>query len=145
MNCPHLVGKPKLIFIQSCRGEKTSPQVLLYGKHSTFEFLRIATADSPAPETESLIAVPEFTDMMIFKSTIPGKVSYRSTIQGSWFIQTLCKVYAEHAHNKHVDELNTKTSIELSENCHEGCRQVPEHTKRLFKKNLYLHPGLNID
>ena len=35
-HCPNLAGKPKLVFIQACQGEKTDPGTMVFGTRGGF-------------------------------------------------------------------------------------------------------------
>ena len=46
-----------------------------------------------------------YEDMLIVYSTIPGYVSYRDELNGSWFIQVLCEVFMNYADKVHIRDL----------------------------------------
>ncbi|CAN7992749.1 unnamed protein product, partial [Ixodes hexagonus] len=95
--CPSLVGKPKLFFIQARdRLDDGVPVV-------------VDTADVPS----QLYRIPTHADFLTFYSTVPGFYSWRNTTQGSWFVQSLCKVLQQRAHD--TDLLTMLTVV---------CRQV---------------------
>lgn len=97
--CPSLVGKPKLFFIQACRGDRLDDGVPVV----------VDTADAPT----QVCRIPTHADFLVFYSTVPGFYSWRNTTQGSWFVQSLCKVLQQRAHN--TDLLTMLTVV---------CRQV---------------------
>ncbi|GAB6023667.1 hypothetical protein CHUAL_008432 [Chamberlinius hualienensis] len=78
-NCPSLVGKPKLFFIQACRGVKCDAGI------------PVIMTDSG-----SQIRLPTHADFLIAYSTVPGYYSWRSQTNGSFFIQSLCDILMTH-------------------------------------------------
>nr|XP_040225347.2 caspase-like [Anopheles coluzzii] len=79
--CPSLIGKLKLVFIQSCRGGK-----LDYGAS-------IATVDArPGVEEPVDVKIPMYADLLVMYSSYEAHSSIRCPNEGSWFIQSLCQV-----------------------------------------------------
>ncbi|XP_077500336.1 caspase-1-like isoform X1 [Amblyomma americanum] len=81
--CPSLVGKPKLFFVQACRGDRYDP-----GADAIVD-----TSDSPT----RLCRIPTHADFLTAYSSVPGFYSWRNESHGSWFIQGLCSVLREQA------------------------------------------------
>lgn len=48
-----------------------------------------------------------YADTLIAYATLPGYVSYRDSLNGSWFIQILCEVFMNYAYERHVQDLFT--------------------------------------
>ncbi|CAB1317297.1 unnamed protein product, partial [Coregonus sp. 'balchen'] len=79
--CPSLVGKPKLFFIQACQGkgfQRGSPLPPPSRRQGQYE----------ADATES---VPCYADFLIGMATVEECKSFRNTKDGSIYIQELCK------------------------------------------------------
>lgn len=72
-------------------------------------------------------------------ASVPGFVSWRDEKLGSWYIQALCKVFAERAHDCHVDKLFTFVDQHLQD---QFKIQTSSVDRWGFNKRLYLHPGL---
>lgn len=53
-------------------------------------------------------SVPNYADILVACSTVPGFVSFRDRITGTWYIQTLCDVFMKFAHNHHIQDLLMK-------------------------------------
>jgi caspase-like apoptosis-related cysteine protease len=55
--------------------------------------------------TEADHSGPDWTDMIVCYSTIPGYASIRSESSGTWFGYTLAHQIAEHAHEMHLEDI----------------------------------------
>lgn len=82
-NCKSLIGKPKIFFIQACRGTKHDKGAFLPKMRSTY------AVDSKTT-SKSLVCLPTTADQLILYSTSEGFVSIRNTREGAWLIQELC-------------------------------------------------------
>ncbi|KAJ8729670.1 hypothetical protein PYW08_001251 [Mythimna loreyi] len=74
-----LVNKPKLFFVQACRGGNTDAG-------------NTVSLDS---HSDSVLTVPTHADFLVLCSTVEDHLSYRD-LNGSWMIQALCHIIQHH-------------------------------------------------
>nr|AEK20833.1 caspase-5 isoform a [Bombyx mori] len=123
---PNFTDLPKVFIFQACRGENE-------------DFVQGGGALAPDPLPLHHAEKPLYSNILIANSTLPGFISHRDVKAGSWYIQVLCEVFAERAHDCHVDELFTLVDKRLR--LRFG-RQTSSVDRWGFNNKLYLHPGL---
>ena len=104
-----LANKPKLFFMQNCRGRYTDGGV------------DMVHADRPRTTP---FRIPFEADMLVSFSTVDGYESYRDVTQGSWFISKLMEVLNERDHDLSLTELLCIVNKRVSRMDYYGRKQM---------------------
>ena len=93
MDCPSLKGKPKMLFVQACRGSKRDGGALV-----------------PAKEQQVLLVfrIPKRADIFFGFATSPDFVAFTEKYKNnrsSPYIETLCQTFCENAKCMHLIDM----------------------------------------
>ncbi|XP_078487617.1 caspase-2-like [Ciona intestinalis] len=139
---PHLIGKPKLIFFQSCRGDSASPEATV----------SLTDTDEPTLQEEQAVytkkeTVPEESDILVAYPIVKDMKAFRNEAAGSWFINAITKVFSKKAKTEHVADMLTEVKNLMSQQIanapgtkNHRC-QVSAVTEDSLRKKLYVFPG----
>lgn len=141
--CPQLATKPKLFFLQACRGDVDDDGYLIpRGGQGGHVYPDVG-------ETEEMpVKLPSDADFLIAYSTTKGFVSYRSiTVDkrvarthgrtlGSWFISCLVQVLQTYSHREDLMTMLTRVNNSMTRQytVHGRCKQISCQLSMLTKK-----------
>ncbi|RXM32090.1 Caspase-8 [Acipenser ruthenus] len=133
-NCPSLLTKPKVFFIQACQGKMNQQSVQVDGDEP----------GSAALESDAF-ATPFDADRLIGMATVQDCLSFRSIQNGSWYIQALCKHLKQSCpRGEDIHTILTKVNNDVSKE--QGyirdklMKQMPEPRHTLTKKLVFRVP-----
>lgn len=106
-NAKNLMGKPKILILQSCQGKQCQKLTEYTEEDESFSI----TTDGPNSSKQS---VPRTVDMLTFWATVPGYAAIRNKKTGSWFIQALVKKMTELGNEHHFADICTRILDDVS-------------------------------
>lgn len=112
-------------------------------------------ANRPSKPTETIVErvqkdvfnlpkLPTVHDVMICYATVPGFETMRDPDSGSWYIESMCKIWAQSAHNMELKELLDNVGADVHrKQSSEGHIQTGSYTNVGFFKKMFFNPGFN--
>ncbi|XP_041517260.1 caspase-7 isoform X2 [Microtus oregoni] len=136
--CKTLLEKPKLFFIQACRGTKLDDGV----QADSGSINETETDANPKHK------IPVEADFLFAYSTVPGYYSWRNPGKGSWFVQALCSMLNEHGKKLEIMQILTRVNDMVARHFESQCddprfnekKQIPCMVSMLTKELFFSRP-----
>ena len=99
----------------------------------------VNVADGPL-QPDQQVSVPVEADFLYVFSTVPGYYSWRNIDKGSWFIQSVVKVFNEHSHHMDILQMLTRVNALVSSYQVGSNKRQASSTVSMLRKDLYFFP-----
>ncbi|XP_071942186.1 caspase-14-like [Antedon mediterranea] len=142
--CPALAYKPKVFFIETCRGDSYEPKIDFdmitnaFGSVSSdnFNYNSMSNGDGNAGKGEG--SITNEADFLFAYSTSPGRKS-KLTPSGSVYIKHLTEVLTKHYKELDILSMLTIVTRKVIEEEFEGCRGQTPDIQFSLRKRLYFN------
>lgn len=158
--CVSLAKKPKLIFVQACRGEEANQGFVVTesADYSMGNLPRQEVNNYPAytpsnvdltPNFSPLVEyIPQDSDILIFYASSDTHAALRHTEEGGWFVSELYDVMCRYAGTEDLQSMITKVTEQVSrkKTVKNGkvYMQCPEQIGNLRKK-VFFKPTMTME
>lgn len=143
--CKSLTGKPKIFFIQACRGTSLDSGIEVADAETAEEIIPENMGDEV--DARTLQKIPVEADFLMCYSVVKGYFSWRNSSRGSWFIQCLCRALELFADKLEFVRLMTRVNRMVAYEFESNASQWHMNRKKqipcissMLTKDLYLQP-----
>lgn len=133
-NCPSLVGKPKIFFIQACQGDNYQKGIAVETDSEQKD------DDLEMDSLRQKTYIPDEADFLLGMATVNNCVSYRNAMEGTWYIQSLCQSLRERCpRGEDILTILTEVNFEVSnkDDKKNMGKQMPQPSFTLRKKLFF--------
>ncbi|XP_030066119.1 caspase-10 isoform X2 [Microcaecilia unicolor] len=136
LKCPSLIDKPKLFFIQACRGQSYQCGVYV-------DVDAINPQNSDHQNVSLSESIPHDADFLLGMATVDGYSAFRDVTEGTWYIQALCTNLMQMVPRRQdILSILTKVNEDVSRKSHKsGWKQMPQPAYTLRKKLVFPVPN----
>ncbi|XP_070207343.1 caspase-8-like [Littorina saxatilis] len=138
-HCPTLLNKPKIFFIQACRGGMLDHGVKIVHDET----------DGGPQMPNNMVQHPSMSDMLICYPTLQGYYAWRNRERGSWYIEAVVRVFMKHAKCEDIcamlNRVNSDVSRKVSRTPQsemDRMSQMSEYKSSLRQPYLFFYPGI---
>jgi caspase Dronc len=107
INCINLLRKPKVFLFPFCRGDTPDHGSFVTRPSRPITSREFEHDGAPYVENDGQMEdkCSTYSDILICYATVVGFQTHRDVQDGSWYVQNIVRLWAEHAHDTHVEDL----------------------------------------